>query len=192
MGEQKGFCIEQNRCMGCKACQVACKDKNDLEVGQRFRKVTEVAGGGYHEEGPALRWEVYAFWISLSCNHCADPLCVKNCPTGAMYKRAEDGIVLVDEKKCIGCRYCMWSCPYEAPQYNQVKGKIGKCDLCFDLLQKGEDPVCVTTCPMRAIHVSNMEDLQKQYGGMRWGRGLPDPTITEPSLLIVPHRNAIK
>ena len=105
MADQLGFVIEQERCMGCKACQAACKDKNDLEVGQLWRRVTEVSGGGYFEDGNAIRQHVYAFWTSMSCNHCENPRCVQNCPTGAMHKRAEDGVVVVDQDKCIGCRY---------------------------------------------------------------------------------------
>lgn len=192
MADQLGFVMEQMNCTGCKACQMACKDKNDLEVGQLWRRVTEISGGGYFLGGDAIKPNVYAFWTSIGCNHCEDPLCVKNCPTGAMHKRAEDGIVLVDETKCIGCRYCAWSCPYGAPQYNPQKGKMGKCDFCQDYLEEGKDPACVAACPLRNIHYGNIEELKKQYQGTNQTNGMPDPCITKPSLIIVPHKDAVK
>lgn len=188
---QKGFYFDQRFCVGCKACQVACKDKNDLEVGQLWRKVKEVTGGQYVQWGEGIKPDVYAYWISMACNHCQDPKCVKNCPTGAMYKRQEDGVVLVDEKKCIGCRYCVWSCPYDAPQYNEQKGKVGKCNLCVDLAAKGEPPVCVAACPVRALDAGDIEELKKKYQGTDWVAGLADPGITKPSVTITPHKNAL-
>lgn len=189
--KQLGFYLNQERCNGCLTCQIACKDKNDLPLGQLFRRVHEVAGGGYTEIDHTFKANVFAYWISMSCNHCQDPLCVKNCPTGAMQKREEDGIVFVDQNKCIGCRYCTWSCPYSAPEYNPDKGKTGKCDFCKDLLEQGEQPACVAACPMRALDFGTMEELQAKYGGVDRIRGLPEPDTTKPSLLINPHRDAI-
>lgn len=189
---QKGFYINQQFCVGCKACQIACKDKNDLEVGQLWRKVTEVSDGNYVRQGNGIKAHVYAYWISMACNHCADPKCVANCPTGAMYKRKEDGVVLVDENRCIGCRYCTWSCPYSAPQYNELKGKIGKCNYCLDLVSQGKDPACVAACPMRALGFGEIEDLRKKYQGTDVILGLPDPKITQPSVTITPHKNAMR
>ncbi|HHY60255.1 MAG TPA: dimethylsulfoxide reductase subunit B [Clostridia bacterium] len=189
--KQLAFYLNQQRCTGCFTCQIACKDKNDLPLGQLFRRVHEVAGGGYTESGGAFRHNVYAYWISLSCNHCQEPLCVKNCPTGAMQKREEDGIVFVDQNRCIGCRYCTWSCPYGAPEYNPEKGKTGKCDFCQDLLERGEPPACVAACPMRALDFGTLEELAQKYGGVNQIKGLPDPGFTKPSLLITPHRDAI-
>jgi len=191
MAQQVGFFIEQNRCMGCKACQAACKDKHDLEVGQLWRRVTEIEGGNYFEDGAAIHPNIYAFWTSLGCNHCADPACVKNCPTGAMYKRSEDGIVLHDDQKCIGCKMCMWSCPYGAPQYNPLKGKVGKCDYCIDYVQKGKDPACVSACPVRALHAGKLTELQAKHGTKAQTKGMPSPDITHPSIVIMPHKDAI-
>lgn len=190
MAEQMGFVTEQDHCIGCKACQVACKDKNELEVGQLWRQVTEIEGGTYYEEGAALRSNIYAYWTSLSCNHCADPKCVKNCPTGAMHKRTEDGVVLVDQEKCIGCKLCSWSCPYGAPQFNDKLGKMGKCNFCLDLQKQGKDPACVSACPTRALHYGKLDELKKKYTGINTTKGLPDPTITNPSLVITPHKDA--
>lgn len=188
---QLGFLIEQHRCIGCKTCQIACKDKNDLPLGSLWRRVIEFEGGSYYFEGNALKNTVYAFWLSLGCNHCADPICVKNCPTKAMYKREEDGLVLHDEKKCIGCQMCVWSCPYGAPSYDSQKGIVGKCDYCVDLQKQGKDPVCVSACPLRALHCGNLEDLQKNFNTQQptW---LLDPNVTQPSIVLIPHKDAAR
>jgi DMSO reductase iron-sulfur subunit len=190
--DQVGFVVEQNRCMGCKACQTACKDKNDLEVGQRWRRVTEVEDGAYYNDNDGLRHHVFAFWTSLGCNHCLDPRCVKNCPTGAMNKRKSDGVVSVDRTKCIGCRYCEWSCPYGAPQFNPEVGQMGKCDYCIDLVQEGKQQACVAACPVRALHAGKMDALKKKYGDNAKTKGLPDQNITNPSLIVIPHKYAIE
>ncbi|MBC7343197.1 MAG: dimethylsulfoxide reductase subunit B [Clostridia bacterium] len=190
--KQLGFHIDQASCIGCFTCQIACKDKNDLEVGQLWRRVVEMAGGGYVEEGNTVRSNVFAYYIPVSCNHCADPPCVRNCPTGALYKREKDGLVLLNQDRCIGCQYCVWSCPYNAPQFNPATGKVGKCNFCVDLLEQGKDPVCVSACPMRALHWGPIDELKQKYGGVDLIRGLPDPKLTGPSLLVTPHRDAIK
>lgn len=189
MSKQLGFCMEQNMCMGCKACQVACKDKNDLEVGQLWRTVVKTEDGGYVEDGNALRHEVFSFWTTMSCNHCEKPACVEACPTGAMYKREEDGIVLVNKEECIGCRACEQACPYESPVFDDKEEKMGKCDFCVDQIIQGKDPICVGSCPVRALHFGEIEDLRKEYGTIDKTKGLPDP-ITKPALVIVPHKDA--
>ena len=103
--KQLGFYIDSSRCSGCKACQVACKDKNNLEVGRRFRRVYEVNGGNFIPTGQGgVSNNVFAYTLSISCNHCADPICTKNCPTTAMHKRPGDGIVRVDTDKLRGLR----------------------------------------------------------------------------------------
>ena len=190
MSGQLGFYLRQDRCIGCATCQVACKDKKDLDVGQLFRRVREVAGGGYTKVGNGFTTDVYAYWLSIACNHCQKPVCVKNCPTGAMQKRAEDGIVFVDQNRCIGCQICVRSCPYQAPQYNPKLEKVGKCDLCKDLLANGDQPVCVSGCPMRVLECGRLDQLQKKYGTVNKVKGLPDPARTKPSLVITPHHAA--
>ncbi|MEJ2711547.1 MAG: hypothetical protein P8074_28320 [Anaerolineales bacterium] len=107
MTKQYAFYFDSSSCTGCKACQVACKDKNNLEVGVLWRRVYSVTGGDWVSTGNAWTSQAFAYELSISCNHCQDPLCVHVCPTTAMHKR-EDGIVLVDASKCIGCKYCEW------------------------------------------------------------------------------------
>lgn len=109
---------------------------------------------------------------------------MKNCPTGAIYKREEDGLVIQDHEKCIGCRMCVWSCPYETPQYNEKEGKVSKCDGCFDLIDKGENPVCVDSCVMRAIEFGEIDELREKYGDHANLKVLADPNMTKPSITI--------
>lgn len=192
MAKQLGFYLEQNYCIGCKTCQLACKDKNNLDLGLLLRKVWHFEGGGYKKQGNGLANNVYSYWTSMACNHCKDPKCVENCPTGAMYKRAEDGVVLVNPDKCIGCRYCTWSCPYEAPKYDPVSKRIVKCDFCVDYLAQGKEPACVGACIMRVLHFGDLEELEKKYGDVKETKGMPSPKYTNPSLVINPHQGAVK
>jgi anaerobic dimethyl sulfoxide reductase subunit B (iron-sulfur subunit) len=181
---QLGFYVDTRYCIACKTCQIACKDKNNLRVGQLFRHVTTFEGGKFPNP--------WIYHVSMSCNHCADPPCVANCPTGALYKRESDGLVLQDKDKCIGCRYCMWSCPYDAISFNEEEGTIGKCDACEDLLAQGQEPACVASCNMRVLHFGDLEALRQQYGGTSDILGLPDSDITHPSLLLTPKPVAVK
>jgi len=177
---QIGFHYDMSVCVGCRVCQIACKDKNNLKVGTLYRRVYDMEAGKY----PNPRID----HLSLGCNHCAEPKCVKNCPTGALYKREEDGVVLQDPAKCIGCRMCTWSCPYGAPQYIEEEGKVGKCNLCVDLKEKGEDPACVSACIMRALQVGDIDELRKKYGNMADVKEMPDSGITHPSITITPKK----
>ncbi len=117
MTAQYAFHFDSRFCSGCKACQAACKDKNNLPPGVLWRRVLEVSGGEWQQEGAAWNNSVFAYNLSISCNHCIHPKCAGICPTAA-YLVHEDGIVILDESKCMGCGYCSWGCPYDAPQYN--------------------------------------------------------------------------
>jgi len=183
------FYFDSSACSGCKTCQMACKDKNDLGPGQVWRRVYEVTGGGWKKRGPTWQQNIFAYNLSMSCNHCEEPICMKNCPTNALGKR-DDGIVQIDQTLCIGCKYCAWVCPYAAPQFNPEKGVMGKCDFCADYIDEGKNPSCVDACPMRALDFGDYRDLLEKYGPSEHIYPLPDHSITEPSLCIKAHQNA--
>jgi anaerobic dimethyl sulfoxide reductase subunit B len=187
---QMGFYINQAICSGCKGCSVACKDLNDLDVGIHFRRVYSHEEGSYSQNGAGITPKIKAYYFSISCNHCKSPKCLPSCPTGAIEKREKDGIVVIHEDICIGTRFCVGACPYGAPQFNPNKFKSDKCDFCMDLLEKGEDPVCVSSCRMRAIEYGPIEELRKKYGTVNEIIGMPSGSMTNPSLVITPHRDA--
>lgn len=189
MAKQFAFSVNIGKCTGCKACQIACKDKNNLPIGVRWRRVFQYEGGEWiDQDGTMVPSNVFAYAVSAACMHCQNPVCTHVCPTGAMYKR-EDGIVLIDEDRCIGCRYCSWACPYGAPQFNEDLGVMTKCNMCADLVEKGERPACVEACPYRALDFGPIEELQKQYGTFAAPAPLPDPNITRPSVVYIPNKS---
>jgi len=190
---QLGFYFEASACTGCKVCQIACQDKNGLPAETRYRKVFQYGGGSWVPESniPYLYRpnNVFSYSVSISCNHCQNPKCMEVCPTAAISKR-EDGIVLVNADRCIGCRYCTWACPYGAPQFLEEKGVIGKCDFCADLIDKGENPACVDACVMRCLDFGELEELKAKYGNLDAIAPLPEGDITSPALVITPHKHA--
>jgi anaerobic dimethyl sulfoxide reductase subunit B len=189
MTKQLAFHVNLAACSGCKACQVACKDKNDLEVGQMFRRVVEYSGGTWMKSGAAWLPGVFTYNVSLACMHCEHPACVDACPTGGITKR-DDGIVLIDPDKCIGCRYCEWNCPYGALQFDDSVGLMRKCDFCQDYLAQGKAPACVSACPMRALDYGELSELRSRYGTLAAVAPLPEPTFTFPSIVLTPHRDS--
>ena len=192
MAKQLGFYLDQNYCTGCKACQIACKDKNDTPLGVNWRRVVEYTGGAWTTDAAAETFapRVFTYYTSVSCNHCDNAVCVTVCPTAAMHKDPETGIVSVDADKCIGCRYCEWACPYSAPQFNAETGVMTKCDLCQDYLAEGKDPACVAACPVRVLKFGPIDELRAEHGGGADVEPMPDPSLTEPNLVIKPHRHA--
>lgn len=176
-----GFYVDMERCIGCRTCQVACKDRRDLHMaGPRLRRVDSYESGAYPEVG--------MFHLVMSCNHCENPACTAACPTGAMYKD-ENGIVQHDDDLCIACQACVAACPYGAPQYIEADNMVQKCDACSALREAGKNPVCVDACPMRAIDFGEISELQERYGadGSALVSELPclEPaSTTEPNLLL--------
>ncbi len=191
---QYGFYFDASKCTGCKTCMVACKDKNNLPVGMNFRRVTEFSGGNWRQDRATGAWhqDAFAYYLSISCNECSDPACVKVCPTKAHFKRAEDGLVLIDPKKCIGCGACLAACPYGAPQLDREARKMRKCDTCLDRREKGLNPVCVDACPQRALDFGPIDELRKKYGDCAAIAPLPDASVTKPNLVIHPTKSAKK
>ncbi|MBC35110.1 MAG: dimethylsulfoxide reductase, chain B [Bacteroidetes bacterium] len=183
------FYFDSSACSGCKTCQMACKDKNDLPVGQLWRRVYEITGGDWKEEAGVWKNDVFAYNLSMSCNHCENPVCVNNCPSNALQKR-EDGIVFIDQETCIGCKYCEMVCPYGAPQYDHQKKLMGKCDLCKDYIDQGLNPSCVDACPMRTLDFGEYDELVAKYGYSTHIYPLPEDNYTQPSICINAHPNA--
>ena len=192
MSKQLAFYVEQKHCTGCGTCQIACKDQHDLPKEQNFRQVHAYEGGSFEVSGNVIHHNIYAYWVSVSCNHCINPLCVTACPSGAMCKRLEDGLVLINEDLCIGCRRCLTACPYGAPQFDVTAGKMKKCDFCQQLLGQGKIPACISACPMRVLGYGELRKLQDKHGSVSWIKGLPVTTKLEPAWVLVPHRDAIK
>jgi len=191
MIRQYAFYFDSSACSGCKACQVACKDKHGLEVGRLWRRVYEVSGGDWIQVGDAWTSSVFAYNLSIACNHCEKPICVEVCPAGAIYKRA-DGIVLIETDQCLGCGYCSWACPYGAPQYNEEKGYMTKCTFCVDNIDAGLAPACVAACPLRALDYGEREELETRYAKISNLFPLPDARLTNPALVITPHKDAVR
>jgi anaerobic dimethyl sulfoxide reductase subunit B (iron-sulfur subunit) len=191
MKKQYAFYFDSSKCSGCKTCQIACKDKNNLDVGILWRRVYEVSDGGWTNNDGVWSNNIKTYNMSIACNHCENPICIAGCPTSAIHKN-KNGIVTIDEKKCIGCRYCEWSCPYGAPQYDELKGIMGKCDLCIDYVEDGKNPSCVDACPMRVLDFGELSEIEKKYGGVKEVYPLPNSVFTDPSIIINPHKDAIE
>lgn len=163
-----GFIYNIDKCIGCKACQVACKDKNNSEIGTFFRRVEIVNDNGRERA------------FSGGCNHCENPACVKNCPTGAMYI-SDEKTVLHNSGKCIGCSMCVWSCPYKAVKLSEQKGIATKCGSCGDLRKSGQKPACVQACVTHCLDFDYIEDYEIKESPSF----LPSNDITNPSLVII-------
>ena len=177
---QRAFRFDQRYCIACKACVIACKDKHDLPVGVSWRRVTTVERGAF----PHPR----AFHLALACNHCAEPACAAACPSGAIRKRPEDGVVVLEPADCAACGACVAACPWGAIQRDPTSDVVSKCDFCRDLLDAGQEPACVSACVMRVLTagwLDEMADLPEPTGP-----GLPNPAGCAPSLRIVLHRDA--
>lgn len=191
---QMGFYIDSASCTGCKACELACKDKNNLDVGARLRRVRMMCGGAW-EKDEALNCftpqGVFSYSVSFSCGHCDSPACFAKCPQGAISKDADTGIVTIDPEKCIGCGTCNAACPYGACQLVEAEKKSRKCDLCKDLLALGEEPACVGICPQRALAIGKIEELRSTYGKVADVQPLPPSSETLPNVAIATHKDAV-
>ena len=136
-----GFSIDADLCVNCKACVAACTFENGFQPGTRNVFT-------YNKSAvPALR----VFNLSLSCNHCATPACLTGCPAKAYRYDDETGAIIHDPLKCMGCGFCTWRCPFDAPKMNPAKGHIEKCNLCINRINEGVEPACVTACPTGAL-----------------------------------------
>ena len=182
-----GFYFNQDNCVGCRACQMACKDRNDLEVGYFFRHVTSFETGAYPRVG--------LYHYAATCNHCASPACVVVCPQGAMYIDVGDGTVQHDDTLCIGCQQCAKACPYGVPVYIESQEIVRKCDSCKPLRDAGGNPVCVDACNMRVLEFGDLDELAAAHPGEDLVCDLPvlpDSSATTPSLLVNPRAFALE
>lgn len=173
--KQHGFFFTADNCIGCHACESACSEKNDNPSHLAFRSVGYVEGGSYPD--------YKRMNISMACNHCDDPVCLKGCPTRAYTKHAEYGAVLQDPETCFGCGYCTWVCPYNAPQLDPVKGQVSKCNMCVDRLEVGLKPACVSACVGNALDFGVIENTPENREQCKTSiPGFPDPEITHPNI----------
>ncbi len=187
-----GMVIDLRRCVGCNACTVACKQEHGTPPGIHWSKVRLYEAGSY----PKARLR----FLPMLCMHCQEAPCLEACPTGATHRRP-DGPVLVDATRCIGCRYCIMACPYEARIYvasepgeyfagqgltpiealaarQHAVGVVEKCTLCADRLDQGKEPVCVATCPAEARVFGDLDDPHSEVARLLAG-GLAKPRLEE-------------
>ena len=178
---QIGFYFDQTRCTGCGACQVACKDWHDLPAGpENWMRVL------YSENGKFP--DVFVSYMVAPCYHCLDPVCIPACPTHAISKRDEDGIVVVDVEACLGNEECdikcLKACPYDTPQFGPEPGaKMRKCNFCLDRWSDNKLPVCVEACPTRALDAGPLDELKAKYGDIQEAEGFVYSNRTKPSVV---------
>ena len=154
---QHGFYFDQQLCVKCHACEIACKSWNEIEeVGPRWREVVKIESGTFPN--------VSAMNVSMACMHCGDAPCMKACPVNAISKSGESGVVEVNPNTCIGCGFCVWACPFNAPQLTTAAGKMQKCTFCQT--PGKERPLdmpraCEEVCPTSAIQSGPLAELAK-------------------------------
>jgi len=165
-----GWRINLGLCIGCHSCYAACKSENNTPLRTDWRYVVMREGGTY----PHPRRE----FISMACNHCLAPACQAACPTGSITKRGTDGVVLIDQDTCIGCRRCAGACPYGAPQVDTGTNKVSKCTLCVHRIDADLAPACATACLTGAI--TYVEDFTGQTTDKP--EGFANPALTRPSV----------
>ena len=179
------FVLDLDRCTGCAACVVACSTENEVAEGLSWRRI--------HTFNRQRLATAPVFHLTLACNHCLEPACLHSCPANAYTKDPSTGAVLLDQNACMGCRYCAWVCPYEAPQYNFAAGIMEKCTFCEPRLSEGRPPACVTACPIDALKFEREDDppLVQRLGFPETGlqpaiRVIGDRRRTAPDLTAAP------
>jgi Fe-S-cluster-containing dehydrogenase component len=195
---QKGWLIDLDKCTGCDSCTIACKSENNtrpLSSPMPFKN-----GRGVLPDHVSYRWVVKKeagiypnptlTFVTSACNHCEHPACLASCPVSnvdnpsdennAIFKRAADGIVLINQEVCIGCRNCIQACPYGAPQFNSTTAKVEKCTFCLHRLEAGFLPACVTTCVGNALHI--VENFNFNDSGNNAPVGFANPSLTVPAV----------
>ena len=166
-GEQYRFHFDMTKCIGCKCCVVACNEQNGNPADILWRRVGEIEGGVYPH--------THRHYLSMGCNHCLEPTCLTGCPVDAYSKDGVTGIVRHSANACIGCQYCTWNCSYGVPQYNSERGVVGKCDMCYGRLARGQEPACAAACPEEAIRIEvvNVAEWSRNYQASANSPGMP-------------------
>ncbi|MFP4477497.1 MAG: 4Fe-4S dicluster domain-containing protein [Desulfatibacillaceae bacterium] len=158
---------DTKKCIGCHACEVACKSNKGLGPGPAPCKIVEV--------GPEMVGGVpRSSYVFMPCFHCENPWCVSACPTGAMQKRKSDGIVHVEAELCVGCKSCISACPWGAPQWNPETRKVVKCDYCMERVDRGLKPACATVCTTHCLkfgRTAEAADIRRE----RFARAVASP-----------------
>ena len=162
---RRGFDFDAALCVACNACNAACMLENGFQPGIRSVRT-------WNSKALPL---LSVINISMACNHCEKPSCLEGCPARA-YTVDSTGAVIHHQERCMGCRYCTWRCPYDAPKINEAKGIIEKCHLCTERAGEGIDPACVTACPTGALRMTKVAEFPAQ--GIEW---FPETGI-KPSL----------
>ena len=183
---QYGFYFDQNRCIGCFTCVVACQDWHDVPAGPAsWLRVKTVEKGKYPD--------LFVSFLPIACYHCLKPACVPACPVNAITKREEDGIVTVDREMCLGkenCNLCFEACPYDAPQFGaEENAKMQKCDLCADRWAECKKPVCVDSCPTWALDAGPIDELRAKYGDVRDAESFVYSEDLIPSITFKPKKD---
>ena len=188
---QRGFYFDQTRCTGCYTCVIACKDWHEIEIGaepEDWIQIVSITKGTFPD--------VFGAYLALPCLHCEKPACVDSCPSGAIYKRDADGVVVVDRDVCLGNEdcdaYCKKACPYGVPKFGPEKGaKMQKCDLCLKRSEEGNEPICVAACPMFAIAVGPLADLKSKYFATGIAQGFTENERLNPSIVFKPKNDLL-
>lgn len=163
------FLFNPDLCLGCRSCEMACRNEHAAQGGEGWRTVREVL--------PGLGTPSY--FLSLSCNHCENPECIRVCKEGT-YRKRKDGIVIHDPRHCGGCGSCIRACPFSAPKYSSDTDRVSKCNLCVERLDQGLPAACIAACPVGALtHLfPNEPDPQ---GVREYVEGFGNIRITKPS-----------
>jgi Fe-S-cluster-containing dehydrogenase component/DMSO reductase anchor subunit len=174
-GQQYAFEVDLDLCTACKACVTGCHSENGLDEGEVWRTVGLLVGGT--AEAPAQQT------VTTSCHHCLEPACMLGCPVKAYEKDPLTGVVRHLDDQCIGCQYCLFMCPYDAPKYNRARGIVRKCDMCEGRLSRGEAPACVQACPNEAIRIAVVDQAQivEAAQAAAFVPGAPSPQGTLPA-----------